>query len=369
MTQVQTLAHSADHVLAGIEDALVHRLDSRAPLSKNGSRFRGMTLVEMKRELIELHGVGTHAMSAHQVLGWSAPKAMQGTTDFTRLLAGAAQRRLRAAYDAVVPSYRVWARRTANAQNFKPIDAVRLSSAPELLETGEDGELKYGRVSDGGETYNLASYSRIMTISRESMINDNLRGFERIISRFGDSAARLENRLVYRQLTANAAMGDGVSVFHASHANLATGAASALQLSSLATMRSAMRQQSGPEGEELNLSPAFLIVPTSLEQTAHGLTSANNISATEYPPGYRRASLLPVVEPLLDAASATAWYATASAGQIDTVEYCYLDGFEGPMVDEKAGFDLDGFKIRCRLYFAAKVIDHRGLYRADGADA
>jgi hypothetical protein len=74
-----------------------------------------------------------------------------------------------------------------------------------------------------------------------------------------------------------------------------------------------------------------------------------------------------VVEPLLDAASATQWYLAASSSQVDTVEYCYLDGAEGPVIEQEMGFEVDGMSMKCRLDFAAKAIDFRGLHRAAGA--
>jgi hypothetical protein len=52
---------------------------------------------------------------------------------------------------------------------------------------------------------------------------------------------------------------------------------------------------------------------------------------------------------------------------VDTVEYCYLDGAEGPQIESKVGWGVDGVEYKCRLDFAAKAIDHRGLYRANGA--
>jgi hypothetical protein len=80
-----------------------------------------------------------------------------------------------------------------------------------------------------------------------------------------------------------------------------------------------------------------------------------------------RTALEPVVEPLLDTDSATAWYLAANSNQVDTVEYCYLDGAEGPVIETKQGFEVDGVAIKCRLDFGAKVIDHRGLRKATGA--
>ena len=63
-----------------------------------------------------------------------------------------------------------------------------------------------------------------------------------------------------------------------------------------------------------------------------------------------------VVDAVLDASSATAWYLAADNSQIDTVEYCYLDGAEGPYIESEPGFEVDGVSYRCRLDFAAKVV-------------
>ena len=57
----------------------------------------------------------------------------------------------------------------------------------------------------------------------------------------------------------------------------------------------------------------------------------------------------------------------ARNGQIDTVEFAYVDGSEGVRTETFASEDIDGVKIRATLDFAAKVIDWRGLAKANGA--
>ena len=146
---------------------------------------------------------------------------------------------------------------------------------------------------------------------------------------------------------------------------------SALALAALATSRAMMRKMLGPNGEDLNIAPRYLIVPAALEQTAYQLTSANYVPATsatinEFRAGGRTA-LEPVVEAVLDGTSATAWYLASDSSMVDTVEYCYLDGAEGPVIESDVGFEVDGVSYKCRLDFGAKVIDFRGLHRADGA--
>lgn len=376
VTNVITIGDEHDTRMSGIGEALAHRVDSRAKLTDNGRQYRGLTLLEMGRELLEGRGVRTRGMDrmtlATAIMATRASgNGMLGTSDFANLLANLANKRLRNSYDENPGTYQMWARRAPNAPDFKTMTIVQLAGTPDLLQVNEHGEFKYASMSDGKEQYGLVTYGRIVSLSRQAMVNDDLRGFDRLVTGFGASARRLENRTVYSQLTANANMGDGVALFHANHANLASGAGSALQFSSLKTMRAAMRVQKGLQSEELNLAPAYLIVPSALEQDAYQLTSSQYVPAkqsdvNEFRQGGRTA-LEPVVEPVLDANSATAWYAAAANSQVDTVEYCYLDGADGPLIESEVGFEVDGMQLKCRHDFAAKAVDWRGLYKAVGA--
>lgn len=379
--QIQAVGDEFETRLAGMQEALLCRVDAKAKLTDNGRQYRGMSLMEMGRDWLEARGLRTRGMDrmqlATQILQFRSP-GMMGTSDFGNLLAAIANKRLRAGYEENNPSYRMWARRAPNAPDFKTMNVVQLGAAPDLLQTNEHGEFKYGSMTDGKETYAMVTYGRIVALTRQSIINDDLRGFDRLIGAFGNSAARLENRTIYSILTANANLADGGALFNATavttaggHANLISGGGSALAAAGLATGRTSMRKQKGLQSEELNVAPAYLIVPADLEQTAYQLTSPDFVPATsgsvnEFRRGGRTA-LEPVVESLLSANSATAWYLTADNGQIDTVEYCYLDGAEGPVIESEMGFEVDGISYKCRLDFAGKAIDFRGMLKSAGA--
>ncbi|TWO71909.1 hypothetical protein FN976_07920 [Caenimonas sedimenti] len=371
MTKLSTVRDEKQTRFAGMSEAILHRMAPEAELTDNGRQYRGFTLLELGREFLDMHGVNTRGLDrmslAASVMQFrSGAGGMQTVSDFASLLANVANKRMRGAYGENPGSYRQWARKAPNAPDFKSMTVVQISGAPDLLQVNEHGEFTYGQMQDGKEVYSLLTYGRIVSLSRQAMVNDDLRGFDRMVTAFGFSAARLENRTVYSQLTANAAMGDGTALFHADHANLLTG--SALAVGALSAMRAAMRKQKGLQNEELNLAPAYLIVPAALEQTAYQLTSSNYVPATkaevnEFRTGGRTA-VEPVVEPILDANSATTWYAAASSTQVDTVEYCYLDGNEGPVIESEMSFKVDGMSMKCRHDFAAKAIDHRGLSKA-----
>jgi len=227
----------------------------------------------------------------------------------------------------------------------------------------ESGEFKRGIFTDGKETYNLITVGKIIGITRQAVINDDLNAFTRIPELFGFAAAAYESDTVYSVLTANANLSDAVALFHATHGNLGSGA---IAVAGLNSARAAMRVQKTPGGTVMNLQPAFLIVPAALETTAQQYTSADFVSAKSSDINPFKNSLEVIVEGRLDANSTAVWYAAADSSQIDTVEYCYLEGQEGVYLESRIGFDVDGVEIKARLDFASKAIEHRGLYKSTG---
>lgn len=371
---VQTVRDEHDTRMRGMEEAIMHRMDPRAQITDLGRQYRGLSLVEMARESLEGLGVSTRGLSRNEI----ATRAFQvraggyhATGDFPSLLGGAGGRRLRAAYEQAASTFQFWARRAANLPDFRITNVLAVGGAPELKKLNEAGEYTYGTISEDATSYRAFSYGRAIALTRQMFVNDDLGAFDRLLQRFGESARRLENRLVYDQITGNPNMQDGKPLFHADHGNLQT-TGSALSIENMGKARAAMRKQKDLDGKTgLNITPGFLIVPAELEQLAYQLTSSNYVPAkasdvNEFRSGGRTA-VEPIVEPLLDEVSTAAWFFAANAGQIDTVEYAYVDGSEGVRTETFASEDIDGVKVRATLDFAAKVIDWRGLNKATGA--
>ncbi len=355
--------------------AIAHRANPKGELMNGAGDFRYMSMSRLAEEILQREGVNTRGMSNMEIVS----RSMMSTSDFPNILLDAANKRLRQAYQENQQSYQRWARRAPNAPDFKNINVLQLGGAPDLQLVREGGEFKRGSMTDGKETYTVATYGRIVPISRQAIINDDLSAFDRVPAAMANAARRFENRTMYDILTANAALSDTGLLFNVTavttaggHANLATGTGSVLSLASLKTGRTAMRKQKGFQSEELNIAPSFLIVPADLEQDAYQFTSSQYVPATsatvnEFRAGGKTA-LEPIVESYLSANSATAWYLAADAtSAVDTVEYCYLDGSEGLYLENRVGFDVDGIEFKARLDFAGKAIDFRGLYKSNGA--
>lgn len=344
-----------------MQESLLHRANPSHKLPEGARQFAGLSLIELAKESLKTVGTDTRGLDRMQV----ATRAFQGTSDFSNLLANVANKSLRKAYEAAPRTFLPWARQTT-APDFKSIARVAISDAPALTSVTENGEFTRSTITDGKETYQLATVGKIIGITRQAIINDDLSAFTRIPALFAMSAANYESDTVYGILTANAALSDSVALFHANHSNL-TGTGTAISVTSLGVARTMMRKQTTPKGAVMNLMPRFLIVPAALETIAAQYVSQNYIAAKSSDYNPFAGALEVIAEARLDANSATAWYLAADNNQIDTIEYCYLEGQNGVYIETRTGFDTDGMEIKARLDFAAKAIEYRGLYKNVGA--
>lgn len=347
-------------------NAMVEALDARyngSTPSEQARPYCRVRVVDMARELLELHSIRTGSMSNDAVV----ERAMT-TSDLPELLLGVGNRVLRAAYDTYEGGILQIARQTT-APDFRAKMKLQLGEAPTLEKVLEDGVFKYGSVAEAKESYALATYGKIVPLSRQAIINDELNAFADLLRRMGRAAREFEAQQIVNLLTQSAGagptMGDGVALFHANHGNLAA-SGGAINVTTLGAARLVMRTQKGLDGKTpIDVRPKYLVVPAALETIAEQYltTIAANAASSANP---FSGQLTLVVDPRLDAVSATAWYVAAASGQIDTLEYAYLEEAQGPQVFTKEGWSKDGMEFKVRLDFGCAAIDWRGLYRNPG---
>ena len=360
-----------DSVLEGVANALAVRSGQtqlsdqgqrvRVALSDAGQAFRGRSLLEIGRACLEVRGIPTERMTRNEL----AIRALgHGSSDFPQVLSNLANTTLRAAYEVAPRRWGPIARRN-DASDFKPQTRVQLGEAPALKRLTESGEVTFGTFGEGAESYKLETYAKGLSFTRQLMVNDDLGAFTRMARMFGRAAAQLESDVVWSLITTNPAMGDEVPLFDAQHGNLL--GAVALNVAGLSQARAKMALQKGLDGQQfLNIEPAYLIVPPSLETTAQQMTaqiqpdSAGN--ANPFASVFRGI----ITEARLEASSPSAWYIAADPEAFDVIEYAYLDGQDGPTFFEDESADYDGMRLRVTHDFGALVLDHRGLIKSAG---
>ncbi len=355
--------------LAGMENALEHRSNPQIALEDHGREFRGLNLMDLARRCVEIAGGQVRGLSGNEVaalaLGDTRSAGMMSTSDFPVILGNVVGRTLRRAYETAPSVFRQFSNQVT-ASDFKDMTRVQLGEAPDLEKVNESGEFKHGSLGEASEKYKIATYGKIIAITRQTIINDDLGAFQRLPRMMGRAAAELEADTVMGIITGNPKMNDNVTLFHNTHKNLAA-AASVIDVANISLGRKAMRKQTGVTSTRpLNLLPRFLMVPTDLETTAEQFLSKQYLPTKDADINTFKDSLTLLVDPRLDADSATAWYLISDPAQIDTIEYAYLEGQQGVYLETKQGFEVDGVQLKVRLDFGAAPIDWRGFYKNAG---
>ncbi|GAB3464260.1 hypothetical protein GCM10027398_08560 [Azotobacter salinestris] len=355
---------------AAMQNALLHRCNPAIQLEEAAREFRGMRLIDMARESVELVGGTVRGMTPQEVaraaLGCDRQAfraaGMHTTSDFPLLLGGTVNRTLRDAYALAPQTWRPLGRQTS-VPDFREITRVALGDISALEKVSEHGEYKYGTLGEEGAPLKVAKFGKIIAVTWESIVNDDLSALTRIPQALGAAAAQTESDVVWNLLLGNPNFVDGTALFHADHGNLAA-SGGAINTTTLAAARAAMRKQKSKAGHFLNLGPEFLVVGPDKELEAFQFTSSQYVPAKNADINDSRNTSLTVI---VDARiTGNQWYLYAAPGVVDTFEYAYLEGEQGVFTETREGFEVDGMEIKARLVFGAAWIDFRGAYKNPG---
>lgn len=375
--------------LDGLSLRMGHRFDGAEKAAPGASDFRGMRFLDLARKACEFEGISTRGLSDRDVAmqvfnGGVSKRASDGqayltTGNFANLLLDAQNKTLLKSFMDTPSTYQTWVRQAESVPDFKTINRIRLGEVGNQPMVEENGEYKEMNLSDAKESYKVEKHGSILSFTWEAMKNDDLNGFSRAVQLQGAAMKRTKNRSVYDLLFANAALSDGVALFHSSShgGNLDT---LALSVANLNSMFSCMALQTGLNSDViLGITPRYLIVPFNLAATAEqilgsyadpgagGSAAGNSNTLNIYgPQGPRRLTL--VVEPLLDGNDTTAYYGAADYNVVDTIEMADLQGEETPVFEQDTAFIQDAVKFKVRQTWGVKAIDYRGLYKSTGGD-
>lgn len=343
-----------------IIETLVARMGGRP----QGETLRSASVSDLACMALEMNGARVDRRDSRDRIFERAfatrSAGMHTTSDFPTLLGSAVNRVMMEAYTAAPAALRAVAR-ARNSRDFRGRQAVRLPAAPNLERVNEHGEFQFGSVTELSNSWAPATFGRIIALSRQALVNDDLDGFADLIRQFAEAASRREaDELAARVVTPGNV--DGAALFSAGRNNLITGAGSALAMAGLSAAVAQMRAQRDA-GQLVAQEPGALVVPAALETTARQLVA--NITPATTAAVQPFTNLQVVVEPRLDASSLTSWYLVARDQR--ALEMGYLEGNEGPQTFVEEGFDVDGTLVKCRLDFGCGWVSPVGWVRAAGA--
>lgn len=367
-SSVSVGAEHSDKQREALEAGILMRVaPDRYKADENGSRYRGRSLVEMARVYMEEQGLKLDGYSHLQIAqlaltGRTAMGGMMTTGDMPLILGNTIARRLRDEYAEMAPTWTQFCKR-GTAMDFKEMTIVSLAGDVAFKDVPESGEYTSGSLMEASEKYKIGKSGRIISLSFEMMVNDDLGAFGRIPQMIASAARAKEANTIYGILNNNPNMGDGKALFSSDHSNLATTAGIPSE-TTLSAACEALFAQTNLAGDPINVKPKFLIHGPKNMVTVKKMLSSDMLAAKSGDINVFKGEFVPVLDQHI---TDKRWFLLSEPAMCDTIEYAYLDGMEGVTTETQYGFEVDGVSVKARMIFGAKAIDYRGMYKNAGA--
>ena len=296
---------------------------------------------------------------------------------FSYVLGNTMGRRLVREYRAVDYGENILLSIKKPVRDFRQQEAVMVGFFPDLAdvdpETADYEEI--ASVTDEESTYTVGQKGNILTISRKTIINDDLSLIQRLVSRLGRAARRTHAKYVLNFFINNATCSDGTAWFTAGHGNL--GSSDLSIATALAAYKALGKATEKDSGERIGLLDDPSVKPVIL----HPIDLVDAAQSVAYDEFYYTSNDLTTKtrNPLKDKVKVQQcsllvdtkdWGMIMPADVVDIVEMGYLNGREEPEMfvadSPQAGqvFVADKVRHKIRHEYAGALIDYRGGYKA-----
>ncbi|MCQ4165135.1 prohead protease/major capsid protein fusion protein [Tahibacter harae] len=348
---------------------LLHRGGERIDVKElDGNNYRGMSLLDVARECLQQRGISPRGMTNTEI---AARAVAHSTSDFPIVMQNVMHKTMDAAYLSIPFVWREFCA-IGSLSDFRPHYRYRMGSFGNLAEVKENGLFTYGTLSDAErESIVAKTKGKLLSISRQMIINDDLGAFIGLTREMGQGAGRTVEDDVFSLLLSNPNTGDGGALFNATanttpggHANLnASGAAPTV--AGFDAARQAMAVQRNVGGTDyISVSPAIWLGPVSLAGQAKVVNEAQydiDQSNKQNYPNKSRGLVQKVVEsPRL---TGNQWYLFADPRISAVLEVGFLNGQQTPYSEMKEGFEQDGVTWKIRHDYGVAAVGFRGAHK------
>lgn len=347
----------------------------------SSKRFRTMSIVGLFHAVIQAAGKYARAGIIDNEFIRTAFQAEQqlqasggfSTISLSGILGNVANKALLAAYNSVESVLPLFcAERDVN--DFKQVTSYRMTGNGEFDEVGPTGELKHASLSEESFTNQVKTYGRMIALTRQQIINDDLGAFLQVPRIIGRMSALKLQKVVYTLLLSNPS-----SFYSTDNANYQEGAGTVLSIASLTAAEQLFLDQVDSDGQPVAITPAVLLVPSSLKVPAEQFYKDLTMEVTTTADTPRAGSnphagkFKPAATPYLNNTgitgySATAWYLFANPADVAAIEIAYLRGMRTPTIESgETDFNVLGMQWRGFFDFGAAMQDHRATVKSKGA--
>ena len=253
----------------------------------------------------------------------------------------------------------------ASVRDFKTRTVYSLTGDLDFQQVSNGGEIAHGTLGEETYTNKAETYGRMLSITRQDLINDDLDALSRVPRKLGRGAGLKLNDVFWAEFLDDAAFFNTDK----SKANYVDGAASALSSAGLDLANVAFNSQTDPNGKPLGSTARKLIVPIALETTARELMNSQLIvsgSTGRNPNTNTWQNRFDIVASRYLSA-AKVWYLAADPQDLPLIEVAFLNGQRMPMVETaQADFNTLGIQMRGVFDFGVKKQEYRAGVKVKG---
>lgn len=372
-------------------EQVLERVYPAAQRAEGWEQFRHASVLELATECLRMDGYDVRGLSRQDLamvaLGFgeqigvrASDPAYHTTASFPFIVQDAINKSMMLGFVEFPSTWRMVGTEGDPVPDFKTIHRIAVGGFRNIPIWDGLAPPEQDSNADEEETYAVECRSRKLSYSYKLLVNDDMSMISRQPQKLGDAMARTVNAAFWAQITGNPTMRDGQALFLETPAgnrkrqNLTTGAGapSSTTIQTLTNLMMQMRGLNTPENDEgddiLALMPRYIVGPSALRTTIlKEVRSIADPNGTHSGEANLSNDLVPVIEPLLDADSTTAWYLFADTMRAETVEVTFLQGQQAPLVRSVLNPDTLSQDHYILQTFAAKALDHRGMQKHAGA--
>lgn len=348
--------------------------------------FRGMGLQQLLMTVASANGYHSRAGerinsgNLRDILSYAFPdRRSEGTSSLSLsgILSNVATKELLAGYMEQDQTWREVAV-IKSVPDFKQMTSYRLLDNMEYEELGPSGEIRHGKVDSESYTRQAKTYAKMFSLSRTTIINDDLGALDDLRSRIGRGAAQKFNNVFW-----TAFLYDHATFYTSARTNYITGSTTNLGTDGvgLGLGIKAFRQMKSPStegetnGKRLGGNPSILVVPPELEGAAQLLYVSTNLAtasavlaANVYINKYRPVVCSWLSDSNFTGYSTTAWYLFRDSREMAPMTVSFLGGVEAPTVESSdADFDTLGIQLRGYHDFGCDQAEYLSGIKSKGA--
>lgn len=371
--KVDVTADARDKFVKAATDALLMRSGREASNENGGSELRGLSLIDLAKECLEMSGQNVRRMDSDSLYSELSRQFFNPTAAFPAILDSTINKVITEEYKKVPTTFQAWTRK-GSLKDFKATSdhSYLLGGLGDFELVPENGELK----NSVPQTHllpqkKLDTYGKQFSMSRQAFINDDISFLSEVPAAYTAAAKKTIDKQVYTILVNNPAVFDGVNLFHATHKNL-VGSGAAPSQNTIQEIVLLSQGQTDPFGDPIYEVPKFLVVPVGYEfvlATVFGSSQVTGSNNNDINPLYNyplQVVQTPWINALAGAGNAKPWFMVTNPTTSKSIEVDYLNGQETPTFRRMETAGQLGFVWDIYLDWGINVVDYRGIYKNPG---